>query len=112
MTPSSWGKRLGQDDFDRVAKPLLCEQMYTVTDSEGVYGTANLLRPKKEAAEELTQQYLREAGQTAGTGEMKLFHQGKLSSMWNQAIAEHMAFEGRCEQPHFQVSSEQQRAIC
>ena len=95
-----------------MAKPSPCGQLYTVTDAEGVYGTANLLRPKKEAAEELTQQYLRKGGQTVGTEEMKLFHQGKLSNMWNQAIAEHMTFEGRCEQPHFEVSSEQQRGIC
>ena len=31
-----------------------------MTDAEGAYGIANLLHPKKEAAEELTQQYLRE----------------------------------------------------
>ena len=112
MTPSSWGKWLGQDDFHRVAKSSLCGQLYTLTDAEGVYGTANLLHPKKEAAEELTQQYLRKGGQTVGTEEMKLFHQGKLSNMCNQAIAEHMTFEGKCEQPHFEVSSEQQRGIC
>ena len=80
--PSSWGKRLAQDDFDRVAKPSPGGQLYTVTDAAGVYGTANLPYPKKEAAAELTQQHLKEDGQTVGTKQMKLFHQGKLSNMW------------------------------
>ena len=37
---------------------------------------------------------------------------GKLSNMWNQAIPEDITFEGRCERPHFEVSSEQQRGMC
>ena len=84
-TASSWGKWLGHDDFDREAKPSLCGQLYTVTDAEGVYGTPNLLHPKKEAAQELTQQYPRDSGQTVGTREMKLFNQQKLSNMWKES---------------------------
>ena len=53
-----------------------------MTDAAGVYRTANLICPKEEAAEELTQLYLRKDGQTVGTGEMQLFHQGKLSNTW------------------------------
>ncbi len=109
---SSWGRRLAQDEFDRVAKPSACGSYYTVTGADGEYGTANLLRPKKEAAEEITQQYLRRDGESVGSAEMKLFHQGKLCSMWNQAITEHMLFEGKCDYPHFEVGFEQQRGLC
>ena len=72
-----------------MVKPSPYGQLYTVSDAEGEYGTANLHCAKKEAAEELTQQHLRKDGRTVGTGEMKLFHQGKLSNMggihWRQA---------------------------
>ena len=119
-TPCSWSKRLPQDEFDRVAQPSPCGKFYTVCDADGLTGSANLLRPKKEVVEELTQQYLKPAkddddyddGETVGSGEMKLFHQGKLSKMWNQAITEHGTFEERCDHPHFEVAFKQQRGIC
>ena len=82
--------------------------LWAVVYAKEVYRTANLLHPKKEAAEELTQQDLREDSHTAETGEMKVFHRGKLTNMWNETIGQHMSFEGRCERPHFEVSSEQQ----
>lgn len=55
---SEWRPRMMTEEFNRVAKPSHCGKFYRVVDADGVYGTANLLLPKKETAPELTQVYL------------------------------------------------------
>lgn len=110
MAPSTWGPRLTQEEFDKVAKPSLCGQLYCVTDAEGQYGSANLLRPKKSDPVKRTEQYLkREEGET--TYEMRLVDKGKNCDMWNEAAKEH-AQQGRCNNLELTYDVDMKVGLC
>lgn len=108
---STWGRRLSAEEFDRVAKPSPCGQLYKVTDAEGRYGSTNLLRPRKKRAPTVTDQYLKR-DETSNAREMRLVEQGKNSQMWNNAAREHSQFEGRCNNPQFSIHKEIKKGLC
>lgn len=109
---STWGQRLSQEAFKRVAKPSPCGQLYTVTDAEGQYGSSNLLRPSKIRAATLTEKYLKRENGAGTSGEMRLVQKERNSQMWNEAAREHGQFEGRCENPNFSIRKEIKKGLC
>lgn len=111
---STWGPRLSQAEFDRVAKPSPCGQLYRVSDAEGQYGTTNLLRPRKVKAPCRTEEYLQRQDESTSSGEMRLMSKGKLSDMWNEARLQHDQYPGRCDNQHlsFCEDSELQKGLC
>lgn len=107
-----WVARLTTTDFNRVARPSVCGDFYRVTDADGVYGTAKLLRPRKDDTQDLTVQYLKKENNNKLSGEMRLLHQEKHCEMWNKASVEHSAFEGHCLHPQFTIYKEIQKGLC
>lgn len=106
---SVWRPRLSEEEFDRVAKPSPCGQMYTVTDAEGRYGDANLLRPRRVQAATRTAQYLKREGTH---GEMRLVQRDKISNMWNETGREHAEYEYKCSNPQFDIKKEVKKGLC
>lgn len=108
---STWGWRLSQDEFNRVAKPSPCGYLYCVTDAKGQYGSSNLLRPRKVRAATLTEKYLKRQN-GAASAEMRLVQNQKTCEMWNEAAREHSNFEGSCDNPAFSICKEIKKGLC
>lgn len=111
VAPSRWGRRLEQAAFDRVAKPSVCGRYYQVTDADGAYGTASLLRPKKSTTPPLTVQYLQAENSKNKRGEMRLLHQTKSERMWVETMREH-ASKGGCDDADLYAYREIKRKAC
>lgn len=93
-----------------MAKPSVCGTFYQVVDADGVYGAANLLRPKDDTESTLTDVYLKQENKKPG--EMRLVHKQKQEDMWNSAVKGHATFGGRCENPTFSICKELPKGLC
>lgn len=110
-TPAEW-KRLAQDDFARVAKPSPEGDTYTLCDAEGRVGSAKLLRPQGATlGTRAVERYMEPQGD-ADYKEMRSVHLEKLFDMWNTAIREHAAYEGRCILPQFAPLKKIPKGLC